>query len=222
MFNMAAYVTPDTQPDLQKSLKENVDATRQLVTKFVQLSGPNNFPPSRVEMYAKAQEAQTQVRWPSHTVHTISHNFFKHQCTALRSKLDVMYAELHDIAAERDTLRTALQSAETRADRLQSKTVQAMQAKIVLEKQDVKQEESDESHRVLPSPPEVSGPANWWEFILKSCLPPLTSSFRRKPRISQISKNWKLCKIDFKSSTHTLTTSNGKMRIFVNRRSPSP
>ena len=76
MFNMAAYVTPDTQPDLQKSLKENVDATRHLVTKFVQLSGPNNFPPSRVEMYAKAQEAQTQVRWPSHTVHTISHKNF--------------------------------------------------------------------------------------------------------------------------------------------------
>jgi hypothetical protein len=61
MFDLAIHVSPDAPQNLKKVLRENSEATRQLVTKVVQLSGPNNVPPSRDEMYAKAQEAQTQV-----------------------------------------------------------------------------------------------------------------------------------------------------------------
>jgi hypothetical protein len=73
-----------------------------------------------------------------------------------------------------ESLLAALRSAEGRVDRLRSKTIQAMEAQTPAVKQEVKQDESDESHPVQPSPPEVSGPANWWEPILMPHLHPLT------------------------------------------------
>jgi E3 ubiquitin-protein ligase BRE1 len=173
MFDLAIHVSPVAQPNMKKVMEKNSEATQQLVTKFVQLSGPNNFPPSRHEMYAKAQEAQTQVRdsvvqFPPFLI------LLQRQCIALRSELDIMRAESQNSANEMEALRAALRSAEGRVDRLRSKTIQAMEAQTPAAKQEVKQEESDESHPVQPSPPEVSGLANWWESILMPCLHPLT------------------------------------------------
>jgi len=79
--------------------------------------------------------------------------------------MNVMRVQLRDSVAERESLQSALAFAEIRADRLQSKTVLEMQARAVV-KSEPKEETSEELQRKLPSPPEVSGSVNWWEFSL--------------------------------------------------------
>ncbi len=62
--------------------------------------------------------------------------------------------------SEKDKYHEQLVAAEKRIDRLQSKTVAALNPHSA----GVKEEVKDESPRDTPSSPVVSGSVNWWEF----------------------------------------------------------
>jgi hypothetical protein len=81
-----------------------------------------------------------------------------------------MRVKLRDSVADNENLHSALVAAQGRADRLQSETVLAMQARAARKHSEVKEEEmaedvpEPEEEESLPSPREVSGLVNWWEF----------------------------------------------------------
>jgi hypothetical protein len=80
------------------------------------------------------------------------------QCTTLRSELHLMRKKLRETEDMNDRLHSDLMAAEVRADRLQSPTVLAMQARAAVEREEPKGEEKvEEPEQKLPSPPPVSG-----------------------------------------------------------------
>lgn len=86
------------------------------------------------------------------------------QCTSLRSQMDLMRVKLRDSELQKEKYHAELVAAETRAARLQSGTVLAMQARVAVDKREPPAEVIEEPERQLPSSPVVSGPVNWWEF----------------------------------------------------------
>lgn len=83
--------------------------------------------------------------------------------------MDLMRTKLKDSESEKEKYHNALLAAETRADRLQSGTVSALQVR----KQDKQEppeekEKTEEPERKLSSSPAVSGlvnQLNWWELF---------------------------------------------------------
>jgi E3 ubiquitin-protein ligase BRE1 len=160
---MTAHVSGDPPLGFVSALEDNMNATQTLLTKFMRLGGQNSLQLLHDEAYLSCQRAQTEVRYCL----AISHLRYLTgigQCIALRSQVDVMRVKLRDSVAENETLHTALVAAQTQADRLQSSTVLAMQARAAVHEQKPKEEEIEEPQQKLPSPPEVSGLVNWWEF----------------------------------------------------------
>lgn len=62
------------------------------------------------------------------------------QCTTLRSELALAHSQVADLQSQRDNFRNDLMAAETRLDRLQSRTVQSMQSHSVPPKETVDDE----------------------------------------------------------------------------------
>lgn len=96
------------------------------------------------------------------------------KCASLRSEVSLLHAKLHDTESQKEKYHERLVAAEKRVDRLQSKTVAAMNP----HKPAAKAEVRDESPQETPSSPTVSGSVNWWEFwpILILVLSPLIHS----------------------------------------------
>jgi E3 ubiquitin-protein ligase BRE1 len=182
VFDMATHVTGDSQPafGLAEALKSRFDTTERLVAAFVQLGGRNHQDAVQNDMYFKCQKAQSEVRGASPSLSfIILISYFK--CTVLRSELALVHSKLSEITEQKDKYLAELIAAESRVDRLQSKTIPVSQdspkangdrdqATPELKSND----EEEEPKREKPLSPSVSGLANWWEFM--SCLiscPPL-------------------------------------------------
>ncbi|KAF8894030.1 hypothetical protein BD779DRAFT_1797962 [Infundibulicybe gibba] len=110
LFDIAAYIQHEPHDRLVTALEDNAKITQTLVTKFVQLGGDSQLNFLQNRSFSDCQRAQTE-------------------CVALRSQLNIMNAQLEETKSERDKYSVALVAAESRADRLQSRTVMAMQAR---------------------------------------------------------------------------------------------
>jgi hypothetical protein len=87
------------------------------------------------------------------------------QCLALKSEITLVRKKLHETESQNKKYHAELVAAETRADRLRSSTVLAMQARVSEDKKEPKGEEIEEPKPEAPPSPPVSGSANWWEFL---------------------------------------------------------
>lgn len=81
-----------------------------------------------------------------------------------------MRSQLKDAQVQKERYREGLVAAEKRIDRLQSKTLAALQPQQQSQEPEKKPSgepaavAKEETPRESPSSPVVSGPVNWWEF----------------------------------------------------------
>jgi E3 ubiquitin-protein ligase BRE1 len=149
LFDMTAKVYGDPQPALVSALEDNMHATKELVTKFVQLGASTQSAVLRDETYVKCQTLQTE-------------------CATLKAQVALLQTQLGASESQRDSFHAELIAAEMRAARLQSSTVLDMQARAV-DKQDAKTGDTEEPQRKLSSSPaqspvvpnEQSGTPDW-------------------------------------------------------------
>ncbi|KAI0305442.1 BRE1-domain-containing protein [Multifurca ochricompacta] len=102
LFCLSKRISSEDSPALATAFEEKARSTHKLVAAFVQLNGVN---PLKDELYRRYQRSQTE-------------------CTALRSELELIRANLKDCLTQRDQYHSDLAVAEMRLDRLQSRTVQ--------------------------------------------------------------------------------------------------
>ncbi|KAH9040132.1 BRE1-domain-containing protein, partial [Lactarius pseudohatsudake] len=144
-------VLPIALPSPQR-LRQKARSTHKLLAAFVQLSGAN---PLKDEIYRRYQRSQTE-------------------CTALRSELELMKAKLKDCLAQRDLYCSNLAATETRLDRLQSRTVQAIYGRATSPfEAPAKDEEAADKEEVdptsVPAPPTPSfTELQEWQDIAKA------------------------------------------------------
>ncbi|KAF8628901.1 hypothetical protein AX15_003682 [Amanita polypyramis BW_CC] len=128
IFDLTVYLRSEETTDIASAIGRDFDATRSLVTRFIQMSGAA----ATTEVYADNQKAQTE-------------------CAALRSELDLLRARLKDSQALKEQYHTLLVVAENRIERAQSSTVMEMERGRT-----TKYDESEESQRKPSSPAPVS------------------------------------------------------------------
>ncbi|KAI0789122.1 BRE1 E3 ubiquitin ligase-domain-containing protein [Abortiporus biennis] len=131
IYDLTTHVASDPDPVYVEGLRGKVNATQQLVEAFVQLGGKTHDVLARDEVYKRCQEAQTE-------------------CSSLRSEVSFIRAKLKDAESEKEKLHDQLVTAEKRVDRLQSKTIAALQRHSSPQ---VKETVKDESPRDSPSSP---------------------------------------------------------------------
>ncbi|KIM91914.1 hypothetical protein PILCRDRAFT_809908 [Piloderma croceum F 1598] len=136
LFDLTEYVSRDHEPSLRSALETNVHSTQSLITSFIQLSTQKQPTVLRDEAYRQCQKAQTE-------------------CLALKSEITLVRKKLHETETQNKKYHAELVAAETRADRLRSSTVLAMQARASEDKKEPKGEETEEPKLVAPpSPPQ--------------------------------------------------------------------
>ncbi|KAF8210585.1 hypothetical protein K438DRAFT_163909 [Mycena galopus ATCC 62051] len=135
IFDISSHLSDDDAPDLVSALGDNMQATQNLVTKFVSLGSSSHC--SGGDAYIRCQKVQTE-------------------CAALQSKIQVLNGKWHDSEAQKHQLHEQLVAAETAADRLRSKTVQAIKPRS----ETVSAQSPTEEQR-KPSSPVVSGLVNY-------------------------------------------------------------
>ncbi|KAH9058832.1 BRE1 E3 ubiquitin ligase-domain-containing protein [Lactarius vividus] len=164
LFCLSKRISSEDSPTLAAAFEEKARSTHKLVAAFVQLSGANLL---KDEIYRRYQRSQTE-------------------CTALRSELELMKAKLKDCLAQRDLYYSNLAATETRLDRQQSRTVQAVYGRATSpfeapakdeeatdkEDVDVKEEErasSSPAPTSVPAPPTPSfTELQEWQDIAKA------------------------------------------------------
>ncbi|KAJ7346872.1 BRE1 E3 ubiquitin ligase-domain-containing protein [Mycena albidolilacea] len=136
LFDISSHISDDDAPDLVSALEDNMQATRNLVTKFASLGSGSGG-----DAYIRCQKVQTE-------------------CVALRSEIQVINGKLRDVEAQKSQLHEQLVAAETAADRLRSKTVQAIKPRSeTVSAQSPKEEQRKPSSPVpsAPSTPVING-----------------------------------------------------------------
>ena len=136
-------------------------STQKLITSFLQLSAQKQPTVLHDEAYRNCQKAQSEVISLSYSIFIPNRVF---QCIALKSEIILVRKKLHETESQNKRYHADLVAAETRADRLRSSTVLAMQARASQEKTEPKAEEVEEAKPETPPSPPVSGSVNWWEF----------------------------------------------------------
>ncbi|KAJ7178373.1 hypothetical protein C8R43DRAFT_455971 [Mycena crocata] len=136
IFDISSHISDDDAPDLVLALEDNMQATQNLVTKFVSL-GSGSL--SGGDAYIRCQKAQTE-------------------CAALRSEVQVMHGKLRESEAQKYRYHEQLLAAETAADRLRSKTVLAIKPRSETVTAESPGETTEE---IKPSSPVVSGLVNY-------------------------------------------------------------
>jgi E3 ubiquitin-protein ligase BRE1 len=134
-------------------------STQKLITSFMQLSAQKQSTVLHNETHRQCQKAQNEVTLPSaYCFHRLT---VASQCIALKSEISLMRKKLHDTESQSKRYHADLVAAETRADRLRSSTVLAMQARASEGKKESKAEDVEEPKPEAPPSPPVSGPVNW-------------------------------------------------------------
>ncbi|KAF7376361.1 putative allantoicase [Mycena sanguinolenta] len=139
IFDISSHISDDDAPDLFSALEDNMQATQHLVTKFVSLGSGSQLPGG--DAYIRCQKAQTE-------------------CVALRSEIQVINSKLRNSEAQKYELHEQLVAAEIAADRLRSKTVQAIKPRSeTLSVQSPTEEQRKPSSPVPPRPstPVING-----------------------------------------------------------------
>ncbi|KAJ3553638.1 hypothetical protein NM688_g3503 [Phlebia brevispora] len=152
VYDLTARVSSDADSQYVEQLRVKMQATEQLVVAFVKLGKQGGLKVTQEDTFKQCQEAQTE-------------------CTSLRSEVSLLHAKLNTTESEKDSYRDRLVAAEKRIDRLQSKTVAAMNLHKVTEKHEIQ----DESRQATPSSPTPPQPPNGiqspdtdeWEAVAK-------------------------------------------------------
>ncbi|KAJ6625446.1 hypothetical protein B0H10DRAFT_2211777 [Mycena sp. CBHHK59/15] len=139
IFDITSHISDDDATDLVSALEDNMQATQNLVTKFVDLGGGSQL--SGRDAYARCQRVQTE-------------------CAALRSEMQVMHLKLRESEAQKQRYYEDLLAAENAADRLRSKTVLAIQSRSEAVNAEPPCAESEEQQKkpsspVLPTSPSI-------------------------------------------------------------------
>ncbi|KAJ6499055.1 BRE1 E3 ubiquitin ligase-domain-containing protein [Mycena sanguinolenta] len=138
IFDISSHISDDDAPDLVSALEDNMQATQHLVTKFVSLGSGSQF--SGGDAYVRCQKVQTE-------------------CVALRSEIQVINSKLRNSEAQKYQLHEQLVAAETAADRLRSKTVQAIKprSETVSAQSPAEEQRKPSSPPPTPSTPVING-----------------------------------------------------------------
>ena len=140
--------------------------TEQLVVAFVQLSKQGGSKVTREDTFKQCQEAQTEVS--THQFHMPLHaNIW--QCASLRAEVSRLHTQLRDTSKQKEKYHDRLAVAEKRIDRLQSKTLAAINPHQKLDKEEINHESPVET----PASPTVSAEA--WSILI-SMYTSLTSN----------------------------------------------
>ncbi|KAG7098761.1 hypothetical protein E1B28_000670 [Marasmius oreades] len=131
LYHISTFVTEDTMPELKSSLEKTQRATAQVVSKILSKAG---VPAKHLDAQSRKAQAES---------------------AALKSQLDLLRVKLHDSEETSQRYREALSAAENRLERLQSKTVKALQLKPAPEAEE--QERMTEREQRKPSSPERKG-----------------------------------------------------------------
>ncbi|KAJ6594095.1 BRE1 E3 ubiquitin ligase-domain-containing protein [Mycena capillaripes] len=137
IFDISSHISDDHAPDLVSALEDNMRATRNLVTKFVSLGSGSQF--TGGDAYIQCQKAQTE-------------------CAALRSEMQVMHSRLRESEAQKYKYHEQLLAAETAADRLRSKTVQAIKPRSASDTVSAQSPHNPTEEQRKPSSPVLSAP----------------------------------------------------------------
>ncbi|KAJ7497481.1 BRE1 E3 ubiquitin ligase-domain-containing protein [Mycena latifolia] len=130
IFDISSHISDDDAPDLVSALEDNMQATQNLVTKFVNLGSGSQL--AGGDAYMRCQKAQTE-------------------CVALRSEMQVMHVRLRETEAQKERYYEHLLAAETAADRLRSKTVMSVKPRSQTVSADSPREATEEQKK--PSSP---------------------------------------------------------------------
>ncbi|KAJ7647129.1 BRE1 E3 ubiquitin ligase-domain-containing protein [Roridomyces roridus] len=136
IFDLSSHISDDDAPDLVSALEDNMNATRNLVTKFVSLGNASRV--SGGDAYTRCQKAQTE-------------------CAALRSEMQLLNRKLRDSEDQKSRYHEQLLAAENAADRLRSNTVIAVKQRSEPVMPDSPHEGTEEQKKpsspALPAPP---------------------------------------------------------------------
>ncbi|KAF7977744.1 hypothetical protein HWV62_2826 [Athelia sp. TMB] len=140
LFDLTEYIDSEDAPALKSAFADSMQTTQELITTFMQIGTKSHPAALHDRAYQDCQKAQNE-------------------CLALKSEISLVRKQLRVSEEQNQQYRVDLAAAETRADRLRSKTVQALQARSPEEKQDSKMEESDERKSKSPfsPPPQLNG-----------------------------------------------------------------
>ncbi|KAI0733141.1 BRE1-domain-containing protein [Fomitopsis betulina] len=151
LYDLAAHVSDDADPQYLESLRSKMQATSELVGAFVRLGGQTQAYIVQDPEYRSRQKAQTEE-------------------SSLRAELSLARSRLRDAEAERDGYRQQLLLVEKRMDRMQSGLANASPSKPLNGEVEVEQ---PSEVLVLPEPPPVGaaeggiGSAQEWEAIAR-------------------------------------------------------
>ncbi|KZP34223.1 BRE1-domain-containing protein [Athelia psychrophila] len=141
LFDLTEHIDSEDAPALKIALEDNMQTTQQLITSFMQMGMKSQPNALHDRAYQDCQKAQNE-------------------CLALRSEMSLVRKQLRASEEQNQQYRADLAAAETRADRLQSRTVQAIEARSPEEKQEQRMEESEErksNSSASPAPPQING-----------------------------------------------------------------
>lgn len=110
-------IIPGSESSLKTALEKKAASTCHLVSSFTKSSG-------RDEDLHSLERAQTEVGRGLRSGLRVANG--QRQCITLRSELALAHAQVADLQSQRDNFYNDLIAAETRVDRLQSRTVQTM------------------------------------------------------------------------------------------------
>ncbi|KIM45233.1 hypothetical protein M413DRAFT_441916 [Hebeloma cylindrosporum] len=143
IFDLTAHVQKGPYPKFSAALEDTTNATKALVTKFVQVGDDH---PSRVlqsESFPECQKAQNE-------------------CAILRSELNILRAKLEDSESQKENYHNALLEAESRLERSKSATVREMEMRVPATSQEPQSVEKEEVQQKpsspVPSPAPVLSP----------------------------------------------------------------
>ncbi|KAI0268772.1 BRE1 E3 ubiquitin ligase-domain-containing protein [Gloeopeniophorella convolvens] len=163
LFSFSKHTSSEDDPTLAAAFEDKARSTHKLVAAFVQMNGGTSMKDDMFKLYQRSQT----------------------ECTFLRSELELTRANLKDCQAQRDRYHSDLATAETRLDRQQSRTVQAVHARAATppkeapvkgesaerEEEDVKEEERKLSPPAPTSAPPDAGPSlselQHWQDVAK-------------------------------------------------------
>lgn len=156
LFDLTEHISENRAPALKSALEDNMQSTQQLITRFIQLGEQKGPSILHDEAYKQCQKAQNEV-----IIFIFGCLYFLtvcFQCIVLKSEMLLVQNRLRDSESRNIKYHADLVAAETRADRLRSSTVQAMQARSPAAKPEVKAEEVEEPKPAeVPPTPHVSG-----------------------------------------------------------------
>ncbi|KAH9485124.1 E3 ubiquitin-protein ligase BRE1 [Psilocybe cubensis] len=138
IFNLTAHIQSEPSSQLVTALGETANATRALITKFVQIGEEKQSQLLQNQSFVECQRAQNE-------------------CAVLRSEINILKSKLEDSETQKEHYHNALVVAENRFERSQSASVREMESRTPRNKgQESGPESKEEVQRPSPAPSPIA------------------------------------------------------------------